>query len=59
MTAHKSGTHDDEGEVRDVPFLKNDMKDSAPTTGWPVDTPDAHGKADSEIADEEVSVGHA
>ncbi len=42
-----------EGEVRDVPFLKNDMKESVPTMGWPTDTPDAPGKADSEIADEE------
>jgi len=58
MTEHKPGTHDKEGEVRDLPFMKNDMKDSVPTTGWPVDTSDAHGKADSEIADE-VSVGHA
>jgi hypothetical protein len=52
MTVQKP-THETEGEVRDVPFLKNDMKESVPTTGWPVDTPDAHGKADSEIADEE------
>jgi hypothetical protein len=55
MAVQQPGTpaHDSEGEVRDVPFLKNDMKESAPTTGWSVDTPDAHGKADSEIADEE------
>jgi hypothetical protein len=51
MAEAKTGTHDLEGEVRDLPFLKNDMKDSMPTTGWPVDTPDAHGKADSEIAE--------
>lgn len=46
-------TGPEEGEVRDVPFLKNDMKESVPTMGKPVNTPDAPGKADSEIADEE------
>ena len=37
-----------QGEVREVPFLKNDMKDQAPTTGRPIDKADAPGKADSE-----------
>ena len=46
---HKSGT----SEVRDVPFLKNDMNDSPPTTGKPVDSADAPGKADSEMVEDE------
>ena len=42
-----------EGEVRDVPFLGNDIKgDEPPTTGRPTDGADAPGKADSELADE-------
>ncbi len=36
------------GEVREVPFLKNDMKDQLPTTGKPSNHIDAPGKADSE-----------
>jgi hypothetical protein len=37
-----------EGEVREIPFLGNDMKDHAATTGKPVNQADAPGKADSE-----------
>lgn len=37
-----------EGEVREVPFLGNDMKDQPPTTGRPSNQTDAPGKADSE-----------
>lgn len=37
-----------EGEVRDIPFLGNDLKDQLPTTGRPLDRMDAPGKADSE-----------
>ena len=37
------------GETMDVPFMKNDMNDSLPTTGWPLDVSDAPGKADSEL----------
>jgi hypothetical protein len=37
-----------EGEVRDVPFLRNDIKEQPPTTGRAVDQADAPGKADSE-----------
>ncbi len=37
-----------EGEVREVPFLGNDMKDQPPTTGKPSNQADAPGKADSE-----------
>jgi hypothetical protein len=45
-------------ETRDVPFMKNDMNDSLPTTGWPVDVADAPWKADSELfeADEIVPI---
>ena len=41
-----------EGEVRDVPFFHNDLKNHASTTGKPVDQSDAPGKADSELIDE-------
>ena len=41
-----------EGEVREIPFLKNDMKDQAPSTGRPADQTDAPGKADSEFTEE-------
>ena len=41
-----------EGEVREIPFLKNDMKDQAPTTGRPLEQTDAPGKADSEFNDD-------
>ena len=40
-----------EGEVREIPFLGNDMKDHAATTGRPVNQADAPGKADSEWND--------
>ena len=43
----------DEGEVREIPFLKNDMRDHAATTGRPVDKADAPGKADSELTEDE------
>ena len=42
-----------EGEVREIPFLKNDMKDHAATTGRPVDKADAPGKADSELTEDQ------
>jgi hypothetical protein len=46
----------DASDTMDVPFLKNDMNDALPTTGWPLDVSDAPGKADSELfeADEIV-----
>jgi hypothetical protein len=43
-----------EGEVREVPFLHNDMKNQAPTTGRRSDQADAPGKADSEFTEEQV-----
>jgi hypothetical protein len=39
-------------ETRDVPFLKNDLNDSTATTGKPLDTADAPGKADSEMVED-------
>jgi hypothetical protein len=36
-------------EVADVPFFGNDMNDSPPTTGKPLDPSDGPGKADAEI----------
>jgi hypothetical protein len=44
------------GEVRDVPFLKNDMKDYPATMDKPLDTSDAPGKADSEMIEEEPAL---
>ena len=41
-----------EGEVREVPFLRNDMKDPSATTGRPHNEADAPGKADSEWAEQ-------
>jgi len=41
-------THHNE-EMRDVPFLANDMLDSNPTMGKPLDTADEPGKADGEL----------
>jgi hypothetical protein len=39
------------GEMREIPFLKNDMQDQPATTGRRVDTSDAPGKADSELTE--------
>lgn len=38
-----------EPETRDIPFLANDMMQSNPTTGKPLDTVDEPGKADGEL----------
>ena len=46
-------THRD-GEIRDVPFLSNDMKDELPTTGRPLDPADGPGKADAELFQAEL-----
>src|SRR6185503_14212581 len=35
-------------DARDVPLMKNDMNDPLPTTGRPLNSSDAPGKADSE-----------
>jgi hypothetical protein len=43
--------HTSEGEVRDLPFMANDMKDHACTMDKPLDAADAPGKADSEIVE--------
>jgi hypothetical protein len=45
-------------ETRDVPFMKNDMNDSLPTTGRPSDSSDAPGKADSETFEADEIVEH-
>jgi len=42
-----------DGEVRDVPFLKNDMKDQPTTTGKPLEPADGPGKADAEMAEDD------
>jgi hypothetical protein len=44
--------HQDEGNVRDVPFLQNDMKDHVATMDRPLDAADAPGRADSEIVED-------
>ena len=40
-----------EGEVREVPFLKNDMKDKLTATGKCLDRADSPGIADAECGD--------
>jgi hypothetical protein len=43
--------HGEEGEVQDIPFVRNDMKDEAPTMDKPLDATDAPGRADSEMGE--------
>jgi hypothetical protein len=45
-----------EGEVREVPFLKIDMKSHQPATGKPLDHSDSPGKADAECGDQKDAV---
>jgi len=48
-----------EGEVREVPFLRNDMKmKEPPTTGKPLDKADAPGRADSELVEDKDPKGN-
>jgi hypothetical protein len=44
--------HENEGEVRDIPFIGNDMKDDLPTMDKPLDVADAPGRADSEMIED-------
>lgn len=44
------------GEIRDIPFLGNDMKDQPATMGKPLDPADGPGKADAELFHEEELV---
>ena len=44
-----------DGETRDMPFFKNDMKDQPTTTGKPLDSADGAGKADAEMAEDELA----
>jgi hypothetical protein len=46
--------HRNEGEVQDIPFIRNDMKDEAPTMDRPLDATDAPGRADSEMIEEGI-----
>ena len=41
-----------EGEVREVPFFKNKMKNHTRATGKPLDRADSHGQADAECGDQ-------
>ena len=50
---NKDMAHKD-GETRDVPFMKNDMKDQPTTTGRPLDPADGPGKADAELAESDL-----
>jgi hypothetical protein len=45
-----------DGEVREVPFLKNDMKCQPPSTGKRLDRADSPGNADAECGDQEDAV---
>ena len=47
-------THQD-GEIRDLPFLGNDMKDQLATMGKPLDPADGPGKADAELFEEDLA----
>jgi hypothetical protein len=49
---HTHRLHDNEGEVADIPFRKNDLKQHATTMDRPLDPSDGPGKADAELADE-------
>ena len=41
-----------DGEENDIPFVKNELRDSSGTMDKPLDTVDAPGKADSELAED-------
>ena len=45
-------------EENDIPFVKNDLRDSAATMDKPLDTVDAPGKADSELVEEGLPPGN-
>lgn len=45
-----------EREVREVPFLKNDMKNQPPSTEKPLDRADAPGNADAECGGQKDAV---
>ena len=45
-----------QGEVREVPFLKNDMRDQLTATGKRLDRADSPGVADAECGDRRVEV---
>ena len=48
--------HGEEGEVQDLPLMRNDMKDHTPTMDKPLDAADAPGRADSEmVTDSELT----
>ena len=47
-----------DGETRDLPFFHNDMKDQPTTTGRPLDPADGPGKADAEMAEDELPFIH-
>jgi hypothetical protein len=40
------------GEDNDIPFMKNELRDFPGTLDKPLDTADAPGKADSELAED-------
>jgi len=41
-------------EVRDIPFLKNDMAEPQATMGKNLETADAPGRADTELGEDEL-----
>ena len=43
-----------DGEENDLPFARNEMRDSLGTMGKPLDTADSPGKADSELIEDEL-----
>ena len=45
-----------DGEIRDIPFVGNDMKNQPATMGKPLDPADGPGKADAELFHDEELV---
>lgn len=43
-----------DAEENDIPFLRNELRDFPGTMNKPLDTADAPGKADSEMAEDEL-----
>lgn len=46
-------------EEFDLPFVGNDMNDSPATMDKPLDTADAPGRADSELAEDDLPPGNS
>jgi hypothetical protein len=54
LIAARSCMSKPQSEENDIPFIHNDLRDHAGTMGKPLDTADAPGKADSEMAEDQA-----